>query len=107
MLTASTACCGALGWRPDQKEGLELSKPEFFRSEGGKVEIWSPEHRALQEARVDRITLEPRGLALFKYSEAPGRAYVLEVNVNDYALAKDRGRLGSRTLGRSPHMFEP
>ncbi|CAM6089674.1 unnamed protein product [Calypogeia fissa] len=81
MLTASVACCGASGGRPDQNEGLELSKPEeFFRSEGGKVEIWSPDHRALQEAQVaaDRITLEPRGLALFKYSEAPGLAYVLE-----------------------------
>lgn len=79
MLITSGACYGASG--RGEKEGLELSNPEeVFRSEGGRLEVWSPDFRALQEARVaaDRLTLEPRGLVLFKYSEAAQLAYVLE-----------------------------
>lgn len=79
MLSTSVGCYGASV--RGNREGLELSNPEeAFRSEGGRLEVWSPESRGLQGARVavDRITLEPRGLVLFKYSEAAQLLYVLE-----------------------------
>ncbi|CAI7809216.1 unnamed protein product [Closterium sp. NIES-54] len=64
----------------DEKEFVPGQPQETFKSSGGRVEVWSPDFKQLQDADIGAgiVTIESQSLALPHYADSAMINYVIE-----------------------------